>query len=222
MHVRLRSTLLAGAAATLMMTTGIPPAGAATTTWTVTPGGVFYTTASGGPSFVIDHTTGIKFKCGGITGSGIFKKGSGLTNPIGKVKSIDTGSDYLCGDGTYGFQVTVSDNTLGIYALRYEAAQGQARGQLRNLDLNLATAAPNSSCTANIDGTAAAANDGWVPFGYAEGGGDHDFYTQGVGGDLRAYNVSGCDGLISDGDSMGYQFEFYISSKHGLDSITSP
>lgn len=225
MRMRLVSMPLAGGVAVLLATAGIISADASTATWTVTPGGNFHTAVTYQHSYIADNTTGVKFTCNGIAASGVFKRGSGLTNPIGKIKSLGTGGtagDYVCGGDGFGFKVTVSDQPLDITALSYDASTGKVHGQIRDLDLSISTESPYASCTANIDGTAASANDGRVPFEFVEGRGNNTLYTYPTGGNLRAYNVSGCGGLISDADSIGYEFEAGISGTHELETITSP
>src|SRR5215831_3182851 len=87
-------------------------------------------------------------------------------------------------------------HSLGINALSYDPAGGVTSGRIRHV--HLALSGPH--CSAVIDGSSAAANDGTLAFQYnnelpstLQTGGD-------FGSNLRAYNVTGCRKMLHSGD----------------------
>lgn len=224
MRIGLRATLLAGATAALMMAAGTIPASAATATWTVTPGGAFH---PGEEEFsnIVDHTSGNTIRCADVGVAGTFKEGSGLTNPVGKIKAAE-GERLQCNSGEYSFYATLGSDPMGLWALTYNASKGLVNGQVRGIDLNLSSVTGYPACAGNIDGTAASANDGMVPFQFSNGttGDTGGLVLDRTGGNMHAYNVTGCNNLISSGDSITFEFAAVgITSASGtLETITSP
>jgi hypothetical protein len=224
MRIELRATLMAGAATALMMAAGTLPASAATTTWTVTPGGAFHS-AELEFSNIVDHTSGNTIRCSNVGVAGTFKKGSGLTNPIGKITAAE-GERLQCNSGEYSFYASLGSDSLGLWALRYNASTGLTTGQVRGIDLNLSSVSGYPACSGNLDGTAASANDGEVPFQFSNGttGDTGGLVLDRTGGNMHAYNVTGCNSLIGSGDSVTFEFAGVgITSASGaLDIVTSP
>jgi len=72
------------------------------------------------------------------------------------------------------------------------------------------------SCSAVVDGTGATANNGKVTVKYSNSTGK--LTTTGAG-NLHIYNVSGCAGLIGNGDGSSFKGSYAISPKQ---TITSP
>jgi hypothetical protein len=67
-----------------------------------------------------------------------------------------------------------------------------------------------------VDGTSATANNGSVTAKYGNATGK---LTTTGGGNLHAYNVNGCAGLIHTGDAASFKGAYAISPKQ---TITSP
>ena len=81
--------------------------------------------------------------------------------------------------------------------------------------IDLVATAPG--CSATLDGTAAAANNGTTKITYTNSTGK--LALRGPGGNLHAWAVSGCFGLINNGDLQQASGSAPLSPKQ---TITSP
>lgn len=184
--------LLAAAAATL----GLAPAPAAAATgWTVTPGGMF--TGSGSV-----HVAGIT--CSSML-SGRFKHGSGLSG-----RHLATITNWVFTSCTGGFTLAGHGFPWYLNATSYHA--GVTTGTLTSIDLVIT----GTGCSATVDGTAAGADNGQEGFTYTT---STSTLTLTDHGNLHAWAVSGCLGLIGDGDPEPFTGSLRITPHQ---AITSP
>jgi hypothetical protein len=178
-------------------------------TWTVSPGGAL---SASGPGQVKDVTTGTVAKCSSIKMSGTLKSGSGLSGTgIGSVKSASfTG----CKIATISVTVKVGKGSLPwqLNALTYNSATKTVTGSIKGLDL-VATA---PGCSATLDGTAAGANNGLIKFSYSDSTGK--LKLLGSGGNLHSWAVSGCFGLVSNGDAQQASGTLPVTPKQNIHS----
>ena len=219
-HIRrhMFGTVLAAGVSALAVGLGGTPVAAATVTWTVTPGGTFETPAAAHFSYLTDTATGTVFSCNGLSVAGTFKSGSGVTNPIGKIGF----GPLVCG-GPAGIElgITFSNPHMGIRAVRYDASTSIVYGAITHIS---ATISPDSgaACTATIDGTGPALGNGMTRFKFYNNAGQ--LQTLRRGGNLHAYNVTGCGGLINNGDVLTYGSHVNIVAPghFAVNAITSP
>jgi hypothetical protein len=205
------STIIAagGAAATLAVALGAAPSSATTVaTWTVKPGGAV---SGSGTAQVKDAQTGTVAKCSSITLSGTAKSGSGLAG--NKLVKITSGSFTGCTIGTISVSVTVNGLPWYLNAKSYVSSTGVTSGTITGIDL-VATA---PGCTATLDGTAAGADNGTVKGTYTNSSGVLKLLP--TGGNLHAWGVSGCLGLINNGDTAKPSGSATVTPKQ---TITSP
>ena len=223
MHARHRTFLFSGIAASLavgLMATAAYAAGgsahpaggqrATAATWSV-----YSQQGSAGVSARVeltDNTTGNKIKCGANFGYSFTRK-MRLPSDIATLSGVQFGNCKLP-DGT---AITLTSNTrnLPMMALSFNRLRnlGVTTGEFTGIDVSLSS----SGCSGILDGTAAGANDGTVPYRYYNN--PEMLITSGPG-DLHIYNVTGCAGLFNTGDP------FTLSSTQGQGiyglTITSP
>lgn len=231
---QLRAVMGTAAAAALVIGLGVAPVAAATATWTVTPGGKFYTFGNFTNSadshlnpantYLRDTTTGAAFACvDAFIISGQLKSGSGLTNPIGTVKTArggNTNGVIRCFGHGLNIGLTFRNVPWSVRAVRYDSAGvGATSGVLIGVAGDVASQS-SVPCSAAIDGTTPGAGDGRAGFRYLNNGGL--FIT--AAGNLHFYNVSGCNGYINSGDGMTYTPRLFIRAdgSHDINVITSP
>jgi hypothetical protein len=177
-----------GAAAALAVALGAAPSSATTTTtWSVSPGG---SVNASGTAQVKDTKTGTVAKCKSIKLDGTAKKGSGL--PGTKLVTIKSASFTGCAIGT--ISVTVKVNGLPWYLNATSYKSGVTSGTLTGIDLKAAA----TGCAATLDGTGAGKDNGKVAGTYTNSTGVLKLLA--AGGNLHAWAVSGCLGLINNGD----------------------
>jgi hypothetical protein len=190
---------LAAAAGGIAVTAGLaaPPALAGpaawarplATTWLVTPGGSFSFSGSGQ---VKDATTGTIARCTSIKMSGTLESGSGLSGA--GLGTITTASFTGCTIATVAITVATNGLPWKLNATSYSSAKGVTTGTISGIDL--VASAPG--CSATLDGTAAGANDGVTKITYTNS--TAKIKLLGTGGNLHSYAVSGCFGLVNNGD----------------------
>ncbi len=210
------------AAALLAAAPLIPSASA--TTWTITPGGTF-TPNNSAPHFsaIKDLTAGQRFECSGVTTAGTFKAGSGRTNPIGSITTIELGGGgiaplFCTGDGlTFDLTWAVPFPVRGF---SYNATTDTAYGSFQHMSATISAVDGGPACSAVIDGTGPSTASGKLRFEYFNSQGE--FRTLGPGADLHFYNVTGCNGVISEGDSLWWRAWWWVKSGADQDVITSP
>jgi hypothetical protein len=187
---RFSAIVVAGGAAVALMTGAAPSFATTATTFTVTPGGAV--TASGSAQ-VKDASTGTVAKCTKVTLNATLKKGSGLKGA--KIGSITGPSTAFSGCTIGTISVTVTANGFPWFLNATSYASGKTTGTITGIDL-VATA---PGCSATLDGTAAGAKDGKVKVTYTNS--TAKLAILGTGGNLHDYAVSGCLGLINNGDA---------------------
>ena len=189
MRRRLTTVLLgSGAALALGLGTTAAMASNIAATWTVSPGGAASASGSGQ---VKDASTGTVAKCTTISIGGTLKSGSGL--PGAGIGTLTTASFSGCTIGTIGVNVAVHGLPWKLNAASYNATTGVTTGSISGIDL-VATA---TGCSATLDGTAAGANNGTTKATYTNSTGKIKLVGS---GNLHAYAVSGCFGLVNNGD----------------------
>jgi uncharacterized repeat protein (TIGR01451 family) len=156
-------------------------------TWTISPGGSISATGS---LQVKDTGTGTVAKCTKTQLSGTLKSGSGLSGT--GAGAITAASFAGCTIGTIAVTAASQDLPWTADALSYNASTGVTTGELEGVSL-LATA---PGCSVTLQGTTAA--NGYTKFTYTNSTGA--LKLTGPAGSLQAAAVSGCFGLISNGD----------------------
>jgi hypothetical protein len=195
--------LLAVPVALLVAAVGVTTVLAATT-WTVTPGGGFSAT---GPLT-------ISFGNGGFTCSssiaGKFRSGKGPGNHIGSITTLGL-TDCT---GQLGLVWTAQASGLPwvVNALSYTSGPGKTTGKVAGLDLGVS----GEACSFTVDGTGGGKDNGKVMFTYTN---STHVLQLGTRGNLHAYNVSGCTGLITSGTPVGVSASYTIRPPQ---KITSP
>jgi hypothetical protein len=193
--------LFAGAATAAVIGLSAAPAFAATT-WTVSPGGAI--TAKSGKTTLVDTTTGNALTCKSSSSSGTLKSGSGLKGAgLGSITAL---SFKTC-TGPLGLTFTVTSNNLPykLNAKSYNSSTGVTTGTITGIDATLT----GPSCSAEVDGTAAGADDGTVKAHYTNSTGKLKILT--TGGNLHIYDVVGCAGLINSGDATTFTATYTVS-----------
>ncbi|HLX50952.1 MAG TPA: hypothetical protein VKS82_21705 [Streptosporangiaceae bacterium] len=204
MLTRLRGPVLTAAVVATVAVLGAGPAFAAT--WTVTPGGSV--SGSAGTTTLKDSSTGTTVNCSSSTASGSLKSGSGLSNPIGSITSINFNN---C-TGPLG--ITFSASVSGPFPLNANSySSGTTSGTITNVHGTLTS----SACSLVIDGTSATAHNGTVNVTFTNSTSTLKVLT--TGSTLHIYNVSGCFGLVRNGDGATFSGSYSITPKQ---TVTSP
>jgi hypothetical protein len=208
-HMRKRFTavlLSGGAALALGLSTTAAMASNVDATWSVSPGGA---TKAAGSGQVKDTKTGTVAKCTSIKMSATLKHGKGLSGAgIGTIKS---GTFSGCTIATVSVKVASHNLPWKLNAVSYKG--GVTTGTITGIDLK-ATA---PGCTATLDGTKAGAGDGKIKVTYNNSTGT--LKLLGSGGNLHSWGVSGCFGLVKNGDPQKASGSLKVSPKQ---KITSP
>jgi hypothetical protein len=208
--------LFAACAAALVAALGVTTALAATT-WTIRPGGAV--TAKSGTATVNDTKVGGLFTCTSLSARGTLKTGSGLPGSrAGSISAVDFGR---CTSPLGRFRApwiaivwTVRATGLPWQVNLGSDDRGVVRGTISHMQIKVSFV---SVCSAVIDGTSGTATDGAVRFRYTNGTGRLTVLA--TGGNLHAYNVSGCAGLVNNGDPVTISATFTLNPKQ---AITSP
>ena len=228
MRLRYRARVVFAAAAATALAAGLAtvPALAAVSapapgrTWTVTPGGTYLGDAHDNLWELVDLSTNMKIKCSPESSNFSrelvqFKSGSGLVNPIGKVTAAAFPQACMLPTGGQSFNVIPGGLPWPIRAFLYDASKGETRGKLYHVHLALS----GPTCSAVIDGTGPTANDGIQSFGHFNGSDGYTSFRS--GGDLHAYNVTGCTGFLSSGDPVAILYAYSLTG-NTAPTITSP
>jgi hypothetical protein len=210
MRKRLTAVLLSTGAAAFALTLGATTAMATDATWTVKPGGAFSFSGSGQ---VKDTKTGTVAKCTSIKLSGTLMSGHGLSGA--GIGTITTASFTGCTIATISVTVTIGSGSLPweMNALSYNSTTGVTTGSIEDIDLHAST----TGCSATLDGTAAGANNGLTKITYTNSTGK--IKLLGGGGNLHSWAVSGCFGLVNNGDAQQASGSGTVTPKQ---TITSP
>ena len=179
-------------------------------TWTVTPGGSI-TGKSTSPTLT-DTNTGTKLTCKTASAAGQAKSGKGL--PGAKLATVTALSFATC-TGPAGLTFTVKTSAFPWFlnATGYNASTGVAKGKITGGHATLS----GPGCSATVDGTSATADNGSIAGTYTNS--THKLKAVPAGSNLHVYNVSGCLGLINNGDAAVLAGSFAITPAQ---KITSP
>jgi hypothetical protein len=222
MHARISMIMLASGALALAVGASTLPAMAAagpSATWTVKPGGKFRGQV-GNDNFwgILDVRTNQEIRCTADASAWSmqlrFKKGTGLSNPIGRVRSLSF--PRPCFPGHMGpVTLSAAGTPWGIRALRFNPSGEITNGRITHV--HLALSGPH--CSAVLDGSSATANDGTSPFVYNNEL-PNTLQTGGrFRGNLHVYRVTGCNSMLHSGDVvrlfMGYDLNRALT-------VTSP
>jgi hypothetical protein len=178
--------------ATAMATTAI--------TWKITPGGAV--TGAAGKTTLKDTKTGTVLTCASSATKATLKKGSGLTNPLGKITSVTFTS--CTGPGGLSFTATTSASSTHPWKLNGSTySSGVTHGSITGIKASIS----GSGCTATVAGTSSS-TPGKVKGTYT----NSTHVLKVSGGNLHIYNVSsGCLGLINTGDPSTFTGSYTIS-----------
>ena len=204
-----RRALFTGAATAVAIGASAGVALAVAITFTITPGGAI--TAKAGKTTLTDKNTGSVLTCASSSSSGTLKKGSGLAGA--GIGTLTSASFTGCAVGAISVTVTVHGLPWKLNATSFNATTGVTSGTISGIDL----VASNPACNATLDGTAAGANNGKTKITYTNSTGK--IKLLGPGGNLHSYNVTGCLGLINNGDAQQASGGGAVTPKQ---TITSP
>ena len=208
MRAGLGAVVLAGTAVLAVYLGAGSPVAATATTWTVRPGGSI--TAAATKATLTDTTTGVPLRCSPARMSGTLKTGSGL--PGTGVGAITTAA-FQCAGPVGWPNLTTRGLPWRLTLVSYDAGTGVSRGTLGHLKFVLT----GPACTAVVNGTNGTAADGVVAVRYANATGKLKILPG--GGNLHWWHVSGCAGLVGNGDPATLSAAFAVSPPQ---TITSP
>jgi hypothetical protein len=157
-------------------------------TWTIRPGGNF--TATG--TISLDASGSSLASCA-AKAKGHLKSGSGLPGTdVGKITSLTVSKCTVD-----GFGITVTARLpWTINLIGYDPAEGTTTGSLTGVDFTLST----TGCSATVAGPSGGSS-GSEEFQY--GNGTHKLTLLPTSSNLHYEDVTGCFGLISDGQAAG-------------------
>jgi hypothetical protein len=207
MHKRISALVLSGAAVALTLGLSVTSASATTAkTWTVTPGGNI--TGTSGTTTLKDTTTGNSLTCKSSSTSATLKSGSGLSGTgLGSVTAL---SFKTCtGPLSLTFTVSVGNLPYVLSATKYKS--GVTTGTISGIHATLS----GSDCSAVVDGaTSGTADNGKVTVTYTNSTGKLKVLT--TGGTLHIYDVSGCLGLLNNGDVSTFSGSYTVKPKQTI------
>lgn len=202
--------ILAALCAAALLATLSATAALAASTWTIRPGGAV--AATSGKVVVKDTTTGASLACSPSTASGRLNSGSGL--PGAGIGSITTAAAYRCPSPSTSFKLTPHGLPWRLNLTSYDRDTGVARGTISGLQFALSS---EVGCSAVLNGTSGTAPDAVVAVSYSDKTGTLTILR--AGGTLHWYHVSGCLGVVKDGDPATLSATYTLSPKQ---DITSP
>jgi hypothetical protein len=207
MRKRFTAVLLSSSAAALALGLGSTTALASSiaATWSVSPGG---SVSAAGSGQVKDANTGTVAKCKSIKMAGTAKHGHGLSGA--GIATIKSGSFTGCTIATISVKVATHGLPWKLNAVSYK--NGVTHGTITGIELK-ATA---PGCSATLDGTKAGATNGKVGATYTNSTGVLKLLPT---GNLHSWAVSGCFGLVKNGDSEHASGSLKMSPKQ---KVTSP
>ena len=202
-----RVTAVAAAAFAAVVGFGTTQASAATT-WTVSGGGTF--TASASSPKLTDTSTGATLTCTSSAAGGTAANGTGLSGT--DIATISSLSWTSC-TGPLGIAFTVTPTGLpwDLNATSYNASTGTTTGTLTGVEASIS----GTLCSAKFAGTTAT-TPATLTGTYVNS--THTLTIS--GGNLHAYSVSGCLGLINNNNAATYSAAYVVSPS--TLKITSP
>jgi len=209
MRIRIGPLALAGAAALAMVPGAVSSAAATVTTWSVRPGGAI--TATAGKTTLKDTTTGTELACSSAHMSGTLNGGVELQGT--GIGSIATAAFHCPSPIVPPLRLTARGLPWHLNMVSYNTSTSVGRGTISHLELLFT----GPSCSAVVNGTSGTTADGVVAVSYANTTGKLTIHT--AGGNLHWYHVSGCAGLLGNGDPAALSAAYTLSPKQ---EITSP
>src|SRR5262249_46379419 len=143
--------------------------------------------------------------CNSARMSGTLKDGIGL--PGTGIGSITTATFHCPSPIVPPFRLTARGLPWHLNMVSYNTSTSVGRGTISHLELMLT----GPSCSAVVNGTSGKTADGVVAVGYANTSGKLRIHT--AGGNLHWYHVSGCLGLLGDGDPATLSAAYTVSPK---------
>jgi hypothetical protein len=205
MRIRIHAILVAASAAALVTGLSAGASSAAAKTWSIKPGGAITGNA---PSITFtDTTNGLSITCKPGSFTGNLKSGSGLA---GSDAGGITGGKAGCAGG---LTAVIKDVPWHINLLSYNSSTGVTSGTVSHSEVKVS----GPGCTFVVDGTSGGASDGRVPFTYTNSTGAVKVHK--TGGNLHIFKVSGCGGMVANGNGAAVSGTFTITPKQ---TITSP
>jgi len=171
--------------------------------WDVEPGGVITGTSQN--VMLTDTSTGI-----GLTGLGM-KHGPVLPGPgqLGTDLISFTSVTFTGFGGGFTVTTSASPRTPWMFnAVSYQS--GVVSGTVTGIRATLS----GPSCSATVDGTSDTGSNGQVNVTYTNSTGTIQVLT--AGGNLHIYDVSGCTGLLSNGDPVTFSASYTISPAQAI------
>jgi hypothetical protein len=216
MRKHLTAVLLGSGAAALALGIGTTAMATTATTWTIKPGG--NVTGAAGTTKLTDTGTGAVLTCTSSNTVAKLDKGSGQTNPIGKITSVTfkgAGPGGQClGPGGLAFTPTTSASSTHPWKLNatsFNSGTGVTKGKITGVTATLS----GSGCTATEAGTSAT-KPGTVTGTYT----NSSDILKVSGGNLHIWNVSsGCLNIVKTGDATTFVGNYKITPGQ---TITSP
>jgi hypothetical protein len=144
-----------------------------------------------------------------VSARGTLNGGSGL--PGAGAGSVSAVGFHACESPSLVWTLRAGDLPWQVNLSSYR--RGVVTGNIGHIHIHIA--ASLGACSWVIDGTAATADDGVISFRYTDSTGK----LTTTGGNLHAYQVSGCAGLIGNSDPVTVSATFTMSPKQ---TITSP
>ena len=191
---------IAIAAVAALVTIALSAGPAAAATWTVTPGGPF--TGHAGTTKLEDTTDGNSLNCTSSILSGTFKAGSGLSGA--DIGAVTGGGKFLGCTDPLPLGYTVTLRGLPWHLSVASEHGGVVRGAISGVEITVSL----PGCNFTIGGTAAGCG-GSVPVAYSNSA--HTLALLKAGAKLRFLKVSGCAGLVHDGDAAAYTASYTLS-----------
>jgi hypothetical protein len=211
MSVLIRPASIVLACAALAAAAGLAtaPASAATTpVWTITKGGAV--TATTKSLTIEDVTQKMALPCKASTVKGTLKSGKVVSG----VKAGTVTSAVASACSADGFAITVKAGHLPwhLNLVSYNAAKGVTTGTLTGIHLTFAV--PPIGCTAVVDGTGKAADNGKIQVTYTNKTGKLATLT--AGSNLRLYSVKNCLGVVNNGDKITLIASYVLTPKQKI------
>jgi hypothetical protein len=180
-------------------------------TWTITKGGAVTATTK---SFTFeDLTAKASLPCKSSIAKAKLKSGKGLSGTnVGTITSASTSGCAIA-----GFTVTIKAGHLPwhLNLVSYNSAKGVTTGTLTGIHITFAV--PVIGCSAVVDGTKTAANNGMVQVTYTNKTAQLAILK--TGGKLHLFSVKNCMGVVNNGDSIALIASYAVTPKQ---KITSP
>lgn len=177
----------------------------AATAWHVSPGGSI--TAKSGKTTLRDPSTGTTLACKSSSGKGSVKKG---THTSGTALGSITSLSFSSCTGPLGLTFKVKSSHFPWHLNAASFKSGVTTGTITGIHATLS----GPSCSATVDGTGATKNNGRVKATYTNSTGILKVLTS--GGNLHIYRVSGCAGLIHNGNAATFSGSYKVSPKQKI------